>query len=180
MTRLEGIVVSQYCADELKSTPERATKRGDVMKGITVEGKFFTGISPEKFNEVLAGKPGICHSEGADGKYHIYNCPGKWAIYDDIRKNDLCRDMSGETRSLSGQWSVFTHHSFPEWMLFATWAEYDRAQEKKEMVELEKKNRELTEEIRNIKDILREIAGINNAGGPGSRRAVRELIDSCR
>jgi hypothetical protein len=150
------------------------------MRGITPEGKIFTGISPEKFKEILTGKPGICHSEGVGGRYHIFNCPGNWAISNDMLHRDDCRDVAGETRSISGKWSVFTHYHFPEWLLFPTWAEYDHAQEKKRMLELERKNIELSEKLERIKNILKEIARINNAGGSGSRRAVRELIDSCR
>ncbi|TSD00630.1 MAG: hypothetical protein Athens071425_597 [Parcubacteria group bacterium Athens0714_25] len=146
----------------------------------SADGRFFElyHVKKEVAEQSIFGIPYIFHDESDNRRTQAINCPGNWRI-----KERMCHsgdydavDKTGELRSLKEFGSFYK--TFPEPLRFSSWAEYDHAQEKKRMEKLEEENGKLLQKIKKMTEALEEIALINNKGGPGSRRLVRELVDS--
>ena len=86
-------------------------------------------------------------------------------------------DCRGEARA-----AIFTdlyygaHNSYSEVIEYKNWEDYDNKKNKQVIAKLEKENQELEKTLQSLHASLREVYNITNAGGPHSRRRVKDII----
>lgn len=108
----------------------------------------------------------------------IANFPEGWRVERalDTRGGFKIKDKRGETRRLEAE-EVLSLSRFSDWL------EYDQHVQRKELERLQQREREMTRIISEADDrisallrVLAQVDRINSQAGPGSRKAVRELI----
>jgi len=117
------------------------------------------------------GEPFVIFSDHDSRLSGVHGSPGNWILGRNMTRDYKAADYFGETRLVKwGQWNPAFN--------FSSWRAYDEYARLQELERLQLEVKELRTSNGSIRDILRRVSKINNVGGPDSRKAVRELINS--